>query len=74
LDWQPRAKVSMMNMRPPQQGHGRGSMRGSSAAGQHDKVHVPDRVAALDGCRAGFGGEVGQRLRSARVRYENLVT
>jgi hypothetical protein len=22
----PRAKVSMMNMRPPQQGHGRGSM------------------------------------------------
>ena len=33
LGWQPRAKVSMMNMRPPQQGHGRGSMRGSSAAG-----------------------------------------
>ena len=30
---QPRAKVSMINMRPPQQGHGRGSMRASSAAG-----------------------------------------
>jgi hypothetical protein len=31
--WQPRVKVSMMNMRPPQQGHGRGSMRAWSAAG-----------------------------------------
>ena len=30
---QPRAKVSMMIMRPPQQGHGRGSMRGWSASG-----------------------------------------
>ena len=30
---QPRAKVSMMNMRPPQPGHGRGSMQGSSAIG-----------------------------------------
>ena len=29
--WQPRAKVSMMIMRPPQHGHGRGSTRGSSA-------------------------------------------
>ena len=28
--WQPGAKVSMMIMRPPQQGHGRGSARGSS--------------------------------------------
>ena len=32
LGWQPRAKVSMMIMRPPQQGHGRGSTRGSSSA------------------------------------------
>src|SRR6202035_3702111 len=32
LGWQPRAKVSMMIMRPPQQRHGRGSTRGSSAA------------------------------------------
>jgi hypothetical protein len=31
--WQPRAKVSMMNMRPPQQVHGRGSMRSWSGAG-----------------------------------------
>jgi hypothetical protein len=31
--WQPRAKVSMMTMRPPQQMHGRGSMRGWSAVG-----------------------------------------
>jgi len=30
--WQPPAKVSMMIMRPPQQRHGRGSTRGSSAA------------------------------------------
>ena len=29
---QPRAKVSMMSIRPPQHGHGRGSTRGSSAA------------------------------------------
>ena len=29
---QPRAKVSMMIMRPPQHGHGRGSTRGSSIA------------------------------------------
>src|SRR5712691_5300351 len=29
---QPRAKVSMTIMRPPQQGHGRGSTRGSSIA------------------------------------------
>ena len=32
LGLQPRAKVSMMIMRPPQQGHGRGSTRGSSTA------------------------------------------
>ena len=32
LGSQPRAKVSMMIMRPPQQGQGRGSTRGSSAA------------------------------------------
>ena len=31
LGWQPRAKVSMMIMRPPQHGHGRGRMRGWSA-------------------------------------------
>ena len=31
LGWQPRAKVSMI-MRPPQQRHGRGIARGSSAA------------------------------------------
>src|SRR5437667_12811961 len=30
--WPPRAKVSMMIMRPPQQRRGRGSTRGSSAA------------------------------------------
>ena len=30
--WQPAAKVSMMIMRPPQQRHGRGNTRGSSAA------------------------------------------
>src|ERR1700732_2059568 len=28
LGWQPRAKVSMMIMRPPQQRHGRGNTRG----------------------------------------------
>src|SRR3984893_7165728 len=30
--WQPLAKVSMMILRPPQQRHGRGRTRGSSAA------------------------------------------
>jgi hypothetical protein len=29
---QPRAKVSLIIMRPPQEGHGRGSTRGSSSA------------------------------------------
>src|SRR5215467_9686835 len=32
LGWQPRAKVSMMIMRPPQHRQGRGSTRGWSAA------------------------------------------
>jgi hypothetical protein len=32
LGSQPRAKVSMMIVRPPQHGHGRGSTRGSSIA------------------------------------------
>src|SRR5271166_1854167 len=36
LGWQPRAKDSMMIMRPPQQRHGRGSTRGSSAAAVAD--------------------------------------
>jgi hypothetical protein len=36
LGWQPRAKISMMIMRPPQQRHGRGSARGSSAAAVAD--------------------------------------
>ena len=34
--WQPRAKVSMMIMRPPQQRHGRGSTRSSSSAAVAD--------------------------------------
>jgi hypothetical protein len=29
----PRANVSMMSMRPPQHGHGRGSTHGSSLSG-----------------------------------------
>ena len=33
LGSQPRVKLSMMIIRPPQQGHGRGSMRGWSASG-----------------------------------------
>ena len=36
LGWQPRAKVSMMIMRPPQQRQGRGSTRGSLAAAVAD--------------------------------------
>src|ERR1700720_2906170 len=36
LGWQPRAKVSMMIMRPPQERHGRGSTRGSPAAAVAD--------------------------------------
>jgi hypothetical protein len=48
----PRAKVSMMNMRPPQQGHGRGSMRGSSAAGASGVSGRSERAGTASNSRA----------------------
>ncbi len=39
---QPRAKVSMMSMRPPQQGHGFGSVSGSSSV-----APAADRMSAF---------------------------
>src|ERR1700694_5478667 len=48
----PRAKVSMMNMRPPQQGHGRGSMRGSSAAGASEASCCSERTGTASSSRA----------------------
>src|ERR1035437_3664522 len=49
----PRAKVSMTIVRPPQHGHGRGSMRGSS-------------IAALggSGCFVGAGTASSSRARA----------
>src|SRR5260370_1265875 len=52
--WQPRAKVSMMIMRPPQQRHGRGNTRGSSAAA----------VADVSGCFARDGTASNSRARA----------
>ena len=49
---EPRAKVSMMNMRPPQQGHGLGSTRGWSIA------------AAVEISGGWEGGGAASRLRA----------
>jgi hypothetical protein len=54
LGWQPRAKVSMMIMRPPQERHGRGSTRGSPAAA----------VADGSGCFARDGTASNSRARA----------
>jgi hypothetical protein len=54
LGSQPRAKVSMMNMRPPQQGHGRGSMRAWSAAG----------VSVMSGGSGLTGAAINSRARA----------
>src|ERR1700720_1313101 len=54
LGWQPRAKVSMMIRPPPQQRHGRGSTRGSSAAA----------VADVSGCFARDGTASNSRARA----------
>src|SRR5260370_27364507 len=54
LGWQPRAKVSMMIMRPPQQRHGRDNPRGSSAAA----------VADVSGCFARDGTASNSRARA----------
>ena len=56
LGWQPRAKVSMMIMRPPQQRQGRGDTRGSS-------------VAAVVDVSAGFGRDVTPSNTRARARW-----
>ena len=48
------AKVSMMIMRPPQHGHGRGSTRGSSAA----------EVSGVSGCFGVAGTASSWRARA----------
>jgi len=58
----PRAKVSMMNMRPPQQGHGRGSMRGSSAAGASEASCCSERTGTASSSRdVGGAAAAGQQ-------------
>src|SRR6267154_4521303 len=52
LGWQPRAKVSMMIMRPPQQRHGRGSTRGPSAAAVADVLARFGRDGTASNSRA----------------------
>ena len=49
---QPRAKVSMMNIRPPQHGHGRGSALGSSIAGLDgsDSFGLDGMASSLRAC------------------------
>ena len=49
---QPRAKVSMMIMRPPQQGHGRGSTRGSSSAAAPHVSGCSERDGTASNLRA----------------------
>ena len=55
--WQPRAKVSMMIIRPPQQGHGRDNMRGWSASAV---------ASGISGC---FGRDGARRANRGRMRY-----
>jgi hypothetical protein len=65
LGSQPRVKVSMMIIRPPQQGHGRGSMRGWSASGV---------VSGISGCfgRAGTASKSRARaMLAARLPLAN---
>jgi hypothetical protein len=52
LGLRPRSKVSMMNMRPPQQEQGRGGMRGSSAAGASGVLGCSERVSKASNSRA----------------------
>jgi hypothetical protein len=75
LGWQPRAKVSMMNMRPPQQGHGRGSMRAWSAAGVSvvsggsglTGTAISSRAAAIGSIRSALSkGDAGIHKIAAR--------
>src|SRR6266446_1364421 len=54
LGWQPRAKVSMMIMRPPQQRHGRGNTWSSAAAA----------VADVSGCFGRDGTASNSRARA----------
>jgi len=49
---QPRAKVSMMIMRPPQQGHGRCSTRGSSSAAAPHVSGCSERDGTASNLRA----------------------
>jgi hypothetical protein len=56
LGWQPRAKVSMMIMRPPQHGHGFGSTRG-----------CPDSAVQSVSCGGTRGGHSEQLARPRDV-------
>jgi hypothetical protein len=55
---QPRAKVSMIIMRPPQQGCGRASMRGSSSSAAADLSGCSERDGTASNSRACVGGTV----------------
>ena len=73
LGSQPRAKVSMMIMRPPQQGHGRGSTRGplsvaSGVSGSFGRDGIASNWRARDvgGAIAGEQAVVADAIESLR--------